>query len=89
MAKNIIRLTESDLHRIVKESVNRILNEEVDMGQLDAMKLEPTHFEYPMEVKREIRNLRYQIDDLWSQGKDTTELENRLKSLKRRYAPKY
>ena len=28
MAKNIIRLTESDLHRIVKESVQRILTEE-------------------------------------------------------------
>ena len=27
MAKNIIRLTESDLHRIVKESVERILGE--------------------------------------------------------------
>jgi hypothetical protein len=27
MAKNIIRLTESDLHRIVKESVQRILKE--------------------------------------------------------------
>ena len=25
--KKVIRLTESDLHRIVKESVNRILNE--------------------------------------------------------------
>ena len=25
--KQIIRLTESDLHRIVKESVNKILNE--------------------------------------------------------------
>ena len=27
MAKNIIRLTESDLHRIVEESVQKILNE--------------------------------------------------------------
>jgi hypothetical protein len=27
MAKNIIRLTESDLHRIVKGSVNRVLKE--------------------------------------------------------------
>jgi len=27
MKKKLIRLTESDLHRIVKESVNRILNE--------------------------------------------------------------
>ena len=26
-SKKIIKLTESDLHRIVKESVNRILNE--------------------------------------------------------------
>lgn len=27
MNKKLIRLTEQDLHRIVKESVNRILNE--------------------------------------------------------------
>ena len=27
MKKSVIRLTESDLHRVVKESVNRILNE--------------------------------------------------------------
>lgn len=33
--RNRIRLTESDLHRIVKESVNRVLNEvgETDKGQ--------------------------------------------------------
>jgi len=29
MNKKLIRLTESDLHKIVKESVNRILNERV------------------------------------------------------------
>lgn len=29
MNKKIIRLTESDLHKIVKESVNRVLNEEL------------------------------------------------------------
>ena len=35
MNKKLIRLTESDLHRIVKESINRILNEvgETDDGQ--------------------------------------------------------
>ena len=33
MAKKLIRLTESDLHRIVKESVNRILNE-MDEGKV-------------------------------------------------------
>lgn len=30
--KKIVRLTESDLHRIVKESMNRILNESVHNG---------------------------------------------------------
>ncbi len=29
MNKNLIRLTEQDLHKIVKESVNRILNETI------------------------------------------------------------
>ena len=33
MNKNRIRLTEQDLHRIVKESVNRILVKETDTNQ--------------------------------------------------------
>ena len=32
MNKKLIRLTESDLHRIVKESVNRALREGIDDG---------------------------------------------------------
>ena len=36
MAKNIIRLTESDLHKIVKESVQRILKEEDAGDHMDA-----------------------------------------------------
>ena len=40
MAKNIIRLTESDLHKIVKESVQRALNEnEFDAAQQRAEKI--------------------------------------------------
>ena len=34
MNKKLIRLTESDLHRIVKESVKRTLNEELDTTPL-------------------------------------------------------
>ena len=34
MNKKLIRLTESDLHRIVKESVNRMLRENVEYEQL-------------------------------------------------------
>ena len=32
MNKKLIRLTEQDLHRIVKESVNKALREDFDMG---------------------------------------------------------
>ena len=41
MNKKLIRLTESDLHRIVKESVKRIMNEvgETDDGQKMLAKL--------------------------------------------------
>ena len=40
MNKKLIRLTESDLHRIVKESVNRILNE-VDGYEKTMLKANP------------------------------------------------
>lgn len=30
MAKKLVRLTESDLHRIIKESVNTVLNESIN-----------------------------------------------------------
>lgn len=33
MNKKLIRLTESDLHRIVKESVKRVLREELDVNK--------------------------------------------------------
>ena len=36
--KQLVRLTESDLHRVIKESVNQILNERVDEGPMDFMK---------------------------------------------------
>ena len=35
MNKKLIRLTESDLHRIVKESVNRIIKEAADIDAFD------------------------------------------------------
>lgn len=33
--KKVIRLTESDLHRIIRESMKRVLVEEIDMGQAE------------------------------------------------------
>ena len=33
MDKKLIRLTESDLHKIVKKSVNKVLKEEIGTGE--------------------------------------------------------
>ena len=48
MEKKLIRLTEQDLHRIVKESVNKILVKEFDDwdAYLQQDDDEPTSFEY-------------------------------------------
>jgi len=43
--KKIIRLTENDLHRIVKESVNRILNEEEWESPLEKAKKNRNDFD--------------------------------------------
>jgi hypothetical protein len=37
MGKQIIRLTESDLHRIIKESVKKIINEATDEVKLPGL----------------------------------------------------
>lgn len=37
MNKRVIRLTEQDMHRIVKESVNKVLNEAFKSAKLDAL----------------------------------------------------
>ena len=83
--KKLIRLTESDLHKIVKESVQRILKEEVDLGQIDAMRDRPRAKELPVEAKREIRRLRHLIDDYEREGKDTTNLTNAIRKIKNKY----
>ena len=85
--KKVIRLTESELKRMVIESVQRILKEEVDLGQIDAMRDRPRAKELPIEAKREIRRLRYLIDDYESEGKDTTKLTNAIRKIKDKYYP--
>ena len=65
--KKVISLTESELKRMVVESVQRILKEEVDLGQIDAMRDRPRAKELPIEAKREIRRLRHLIDEYESE----------------------
>lgn len=86
MKKKLIRLTESDLHKIVKWSVNRLLREEVDTGQVPAQsEKKSTAAKLPDDVRKEIMKLRHQIGILDGEGKDTTELTNKIKKLKSKY----
>lgn len=85
MKKKLIKLTESDLHNIIKESVARILREEVDMGQIPAISDIQSHSNMPDDVRKQIRNLRHQIDKLDSEGKDTSHLTKKIKKLKSKY----
>ena len=83
--KKTITLKESEMKSIIVESVRRILKEEVDLGQIDAMRDRPRAKELPIEAKREIRRLRHLIDDYEREGKDTTELTNAIGKIKDKY----
>lgn len=48
--KQVIRLTESDLHRIVKESVSKILKEDY-VGNYDELIKDEMHRLYELEAK--------------------------------------
>lgn len=68
MNKKVIRLTESDLHRIVKESVNRILNETNKKGPMqhwkrtdEAMSFKP---EYEEELRQQVGDMAEQIREM-------------------------
>jgi hypothetical protein len=61
MNKRLIRLTEGDLHRIVKESVNRVIKEEqgssasnyinsLEQALIKAYQMTPQDFEIPQEA---------------------------------------
>ena len=75
MNKKLIRLTESDLHRIVKESVNRVIKEsdggidpsQIDFG-LDSAKFDPRY----KGVIRAVRNL---VNELEAVGADSDLIE--------------
>ena len=83
--KTIIRLTEGDLHRIVKESVKRILSEEVDMGQVPSVSdRQPRSLDSKEEaISKQIRHLRKLIDEYESEGKDIKPLQDKIKHLKK------
>lgn len=97
MNNKVIRLTESDLHKIVKKSVNRILKEEIDMGQVRSSDEILQHQNYlnrmrnkgnGLEYQKRIRYLRRIIDDVEKQfGEDASEgISLMIKKLKKMWA---
>ena len=73
MNKKLIRLTESDLHKIVKKSVNKILKEEIGTGEFpnpDAL-VNITH----NRVEQALLNAGFKIseygDDIYGNGVET------------------
>ena len=96
MNKKLIRLTESDLHRIVKESVNRVLNEIGDtkrgqnlLGQVHARAGERDDFKTMLDAldrqskeddSNYVRGLYDRLDMI--KNPDTTSKEGRRARLK-------
>ena len=87
MNKKLIRLTESDLHRIVIESVNKILREEVDTGQItpayERNRMYRNSSPREDEIRKKISNLRKKIGEYDDEGKDASELIKQIKKLKK------
>ena len=92
--KQVIRLNESQLSRIVKESVKRVLNEDIDMGQISSYsdkedrKLDRANFENRPEIiaaRKELRRLRNLIDDIESEGGDITPITQKLRNISDHY----
>jgi len=65
--KKLVRLTESDLHRIVKESVKRVLKED-DTQNLGINNYDPTNYdELNMKIKAimsKVSEIRNMIEDI-------------------------
>ena len=63
--KRVVRLTEGDLHRIVKESVKRVLREEDDIYK----RCEQGYNSLTNDVKYKVSALYSAMDKLQSQGR--------------------
>ena len=86
MNKKLIRLTESDLHRIVKESVNRILNERVH-------NFKPNEFDWdeeldlmPYDGNREEYETMYNYDPKLALRGDGNEISRKQNGELKSYA---
>lgn len=92
--KKTIRLTESELKKLIKESVNRIIQEEIDMGQIPGAQDKEDRasscmsFDNRPEIRaayRELRNLRNSIEDVENKGGDIGQIRKKMRNIKNHY----
>lgn len=82
MKTNTIRLTEAQLHRVIKESVNRILRnmtEDVDLGQKEHMNTNGSH---NSSIDKQIRALRNKLYDC--SPEEEQKIQKQIDSLKKK-----
>ena len=84
MNKRLIRLTESDLHKIVKESVKRVLKED-DTQNLGINNYDPTNYdELNMKIKAimsKVSEIRNMIEDISTSQLDVAQNAGNLDGL--------
>lgn len=86
MEKKLIRLTESDLHRIIKESVNNILNEisyGVAKSAYDKMK-DLGQYERANNLERTFKKVNDEDDAIYNLKNDSLELRGDMDSIQTR-----
>jgi hypothetical protein len=81
--KKVIKLKESELKRMISETVRRILKEEVDTGQVPSASEKRSTSPSAPDIRKKIRALRNKIDDYNEEGKDTSELRKQIDKLKK------
>lgn len=82
--KKVIKLKESELKRMISETVRRILKEEVDTGQVPSASEKRSTSPSAPDIRKKIRALRNKIDDYNEEGKDTSELKKQIDKLKKK-----
>lgn len=92
--KQIIRLTENELKKLIKESVNRVIQEEVDMGQISSVQDKEDgarshmNFDNRPEIRaayRELRNLRNSIENVENEGGDINPIREKIRNINNHY----
>lgn len=82
MRKNRVRLSESQLRNLIRNSISRILKEEIDMGQCERMAPnKKTTAPKEAELRKKISRLRKQLDDA-EDAESVKKIQSKIDSLK-------